>query len=114
MPAPTEAGHSRCAATDVILTELYDVPGEDGDEALRAGGKSTSLDFLLDTLMDMSVAALVCSTSSADAAAAGSLTPKGWPTAMRSPSKRCGMHAAQDMATVPSAHIQPLATVQGP
>ena len=42
-----------------MLTELYDVPGEDDDEALRAGGKSNSLDFLLDTLMDMSVAALV-------------------------------------------------------
>ncbi len=97
MPAPTEAGHSRCAATNIMLTELYDVPGEDDDEALRAGGKSNSLGFLLDTLMDMSVAALVCSTSSADAAAAGNLTPKGWPAAERSPFERCGMHAARDM-----------------
>ena len=86
-------------------------PGEDDDEALRAGGKSTSLDFLLDALLDMSVAALVCSTSSANAAA-GSATLKGWPTAMRSPFEHCGVHAARDMAAVPNVCLRPPATLQ--
>ena len=76
-------------------------PGEDDDEALRAGGQSTSLDVLLDALMDMSVTALVCPGPAADAAA-GDVALRVWPAAMRSSFEQRSVHATRDMAAVPT------------
>ena len=87
-------------------------PGEGDDEALRAGRQSTSLDFLLDALLDMSVAALVSTPGSQTGAAGGAVALEAWPAAMRSPFEQRAAHAARDMATVPHACTQPLVTLQ--
>ena len=87
-------------------------PGEGDDEALRAGRQSTSLDFLLDALLDMSAAALVSYPGSPTGAAGGAVGPQAWPAAMRSPFEQRAAHAARDMAAVPKACILPRATLQ--
>ena len=78
---------------------------------MRTGGQSTSLDSMLDALMDLSVAALVCPGPAADAEAGG-VALAGWPAAMRSPSGQRGAHAAHDMAAVPNMWLQQMATIQ--